>query len=110
MQIITKFDLIRCVGKETNISMATIKPIVETFLERIIEQVYAGNSISIRGFGSFYPYIRQERSYYNPRLGSKEIMQKKTFIRFKAMKSTHIEKVIPHTSTRTIDASQPKHS
>lgn len=65
----TKHDLIAYVSKETGLTQADTKIVVEEFLETISKILEEGKTIEIRGFGTFYTKVRKPRPARNPRTG-----------------------------------------
>jgi len=54
----TKQDVISQISQHTGQDPLTIQAIVESFFEVVKHQVAAGESIQVRGFGSFVPVQR----------------------------------------------------
>ncbi len=69
MPNITKHDLIQEIAKSTGFVRNDIKVVVEQFLDIVGEKLIAGNSIEIRGFGTFAGKERKARPARNPRTG-----------------------------------------
>jgi nucleoid DNA-binding protein len=65
----TKHDLIASVSKQTGLTQADTKIVVEEFLETISKYLEANKTIEIRGFGTFYAKIRKPRPARNPKTG-----------------------------------------
>jgi len=67
---ITKRDLcIRVAKKLEQDHINGIKPIIDTFLDEVIEVLSEGQRIEIRGFGVFTVKDRKPRKGRNPRTG-----------------------------------------
>ncbi len=66
-----KSELIEAISQEMDIPLRDAGPIVNTILESMIESLIAGESIEIRGFGSFV--VKEYGSYFgrNPKTGEK---------------------------------------
>lgn len=66
-----KSELIEAISQELNIPQREASPITNTILEAMITSLAAGDSIEIRGFGSFV--VKEYGSYYgrNPKTGEK---------------------------------------
>ena len=66
-----KSELIEALSQETNIPHRDACAITNTILDSMIEALAAGNSIEVRGFGSFV--VKEYESYYgrNPKTGEK---------------------------------------
>ncbi|MCL2813415.1 MAG: HU family DNA-binding protein [Oscillospiraceae bacterium] len=64
-----KTQIIDAVAKDLNLKKRDVEPIVEKFIDKVIEGVAAGEKVQITGFGSFERKIRGERNIKNPRTG-----------------------------------------
>jgi len=64
-----KSQLIEALAQDANLTLREASPIAETILETMVEALAAGDSIEIRGFGSFV--IKEYDSYIgrNPKTG-----------------------------------------
>ena len=64
-----KSQLIEALAQDANITLREASPIADTILETMVEALAAGDSIEIRGFGSFV--IKEYDSYIgrNPKTG-----------------------------------------
>jgi DNA-binding protein HU-beta len=61
MRNVTRQSLISEVCDSTGMHQSAVRPIVESFFACIQEQLAKGNSIEIRGFGTFSPCKRRSR-------------------------------------------------
>ena len=69
---ITKNDLIDAVYKSTDIEKQYIQKIIDSFLLHTREALEKGNTIELRGFGTFEARLRKGRSVArNPKTGEK---------------------------------------
>ena len=69
---ITKSDIVDAVYKSTDIEKKVIAQVVDSFLENLREFMEGGNTIELRGFGTFEARLRKGRSIArNPRTGEK---------------------------------------
>jgi len=66
---ITKQSLIQEIAKSTGLVRNDIKTVVEQFLDLVGEKLIDGNTIEIRGFGTFACKPRKARPARNPRTG-----------------------------------------
>ncbi|MBU0674830.1 MAG: integration host factor subunit beta [Proteobacteria bacterium] len=64
-----KSELIEALAQEVNIPLREASPVTNTILETMINALAAGDSIEIRGFGSFV--VKEYESYVgrNPKSG-----------------------------------------
>lgn len=69
MANITKQSLIQEIAKSTGFVRNDIKIVVEQFLDLLGEKLIDGNTIEIRGFGTFACKPRKARPARNPRTG-----------------------------------------
>jgi len=65
----TKHDLIVEVSKQTGLTQADTKIVVEELIETISRILEEGKHIEIRGFGTFYTKERKPRPARNPKTG-----------------------------------------
>jgi len=65
----TKLDLIAEVSRSTGLTQSETKIAVEELLSVIVEELKSGNTIELRGFGTFFSKIRKARPARNPKTG-----------------------------------------
>lgn len=65
----TKHDIIASVAKDTGLTQADTKIVVEELLQTIGKILEDGKCIEIRGFGTFYTKVRKPRPARNPKTG-----------------------------------------
>jgi len=65
----TKHDLVAAVARDTGLTQAEIKIVVEELLEAISEELERGRVVEFRGFGTFFVKERAARPARNPRTG-----------------------------------------
>lgn len=56
---------------------------VDVFISILLDQMKAGNSITVKNFGVFEPRVKSERKMYNPATRSFKVVPAKTTIGFK---------------------------
>jgi DNA-binding protein HU-beta len=66
---ITKADIVDKVAAGTGLTKLETEAIVEGFLKTVIETLREGNSIEIRGFGSYKVKRKKARQARNPKSG-----------------------------------------
>ena len=83
----TKTELVENLAEQQNISMSEAKSMVETIVAAMADALIQGDSIEIRGFGSFQ--VREYASYTgrNPRTGKEVLVASKKLPCFKAGKA-----------------------
>jgi DNA-binding protein HU-beta/integration host factor subunit beta len=80
---ITKQSLIQEIAKSTGFVRNDIKIVVEQFLDLLGEKLIEGNTIEIRGFGTFACKPRKARPARNPRTGETVIIDERLVPTFK---------------------------
>ncbi len=63
----TKADIVDIISTSTGISKIETEAVVKGFLETVIESLRKGETIELRGFGSFKVVHRAERVARNPK-------------------------------------------
>lgn len=67
---VTKYDLVEAVYQHTSEEKRTVQNIIELLLEEIKTSLKEGNTIELRGFGTFEPRLRKGRvKARNPKTG-----------------------------------------
>ena len=75
--------------KHTNLSNYDIELILKIFFKKIISSLKNGNTIEIRGFGTFKKKINKEKQVRNPK-NNQLLFKNKTFkLHFKTGKTLH---------------------
>ena len=82
----TKSELVEALAKQQDLSLQEAKSIVETSMAMMADALIQGDSIEIRGFGSFQ--VREYASYTgrNPKTGKEVLVPPKKLPFFKAGK------------------------
>lgn len=80
---VTKQDLIQDVTSATGFVKNKVRVVVEQFLDLVGESLAEGNSIEIRGFGTFVNKERKARPARNPKTGETVYLQQRTIPTFK---------------------------
>ncbi len=79
----TKQDLIQDVTCATGIVKSKVRVVVEQFLDLVGESLAEGNTIEIRGFGTFARKERKARPARNPRTGETVYLESRSILAFK---------------------------
>ena len=67
---VTKYDLVESIYKDTNYERKIVQDVVEHFFEEIKMSLGKGDTIELRGFGTFEPRLRKGRAKArNPKTG-----------------------------------------
>ena len=83
MPNVTKQSLILDIAKSTGLARNDIKVVVEQFLDLVGEKLIDGNTIEIRGFGTFACKPRKARPARNPRTGETVLIEERLVPTFK---------------------------
>ncbi|MDD5943274.1 MAG: HU family DNA-binding protein [Fibrobacter sp.] len=83
MANITKQALIQEIAKSTGFVRNDIKTVIEQFLDLLAEKLIEGNTIEIRGFGTFACKPRKARPARNPRTGETVLIEERMVPSFK---------------------------
>ena len=83
-----KTELVESVSIKTGISKKEIELVLNIFVEKIKESIHNGDTVEIRGFGSFFQAIQEKRQIKSPIAGKTIDVPAKLKISFKASKST----------------------
>ena len=84
-----KFDIIKKLSKEKNLSEKDAQIIISTIIEEITQALQLGDRVEFRGFGVFYTKIRNKRLARNPKTGEKILASKKNIPHFKMSKKLY---------------------
>ncbi|MCY4172105.1 MAG: integration host factor subunit beta [Bacteroidetes bacterium] len=66
----TKAKLIDALSNKTGLTKKESQVVLEGFCETVVEALTQGESVEIRGFGSFRPQLRPARTARNPSTGA----------------------------------------
>ncbi len=88
----TKTEIIEELTRKSGLRKREVTYIVDNFLDRILESVFEGNKVEIRGFGSFFPVEKKERTVYSPIAKKKIQVPQKQGLGFRPSKA--IERTI----------------
>jgi len=67
MSTVTKKEVIDRIAENTNTRRAVVKPVVQSFLDEIIDELAKNNRLEFRDFGVFETKIRAARKAQNPK-------------------------------------------
>ncbi len=79
----TKQDLIQDVTCATGIVKSKVRIVIEQFFDVVAESLVEGNTIELRGFGTFARKERKARPARNPRTGETVYLDSRSVIAFK---------------------------
>ncbi len=83
MATVTKKDLIDRVADETGQKRSVVKQSVQSFLDRMIEELGKGNRLEFRDFGVFEVKERAARTAQNPKTLQRVYVPPKRTVKFK---------------------------
>lgn len=87
---LSREDLALLLAKKTLFQKADTALMVDALIDIIVEQYQAGNTIEIRGLGTFYPFFKKERTYTVPRIKKEHGTPSYTTLKFKPSKKIRI--------------------
>jgi len=83
MPTITKKEVIDRIAENTNTRRAVVKPIIQSFLDEIIEELSKDNRLEFRDFGVFETKMRAARRAQNPKTMEQVQVPSKRSVKFK---------------------------
>jgi len=84
MATVTKRDLVCAVAKKCSCQQNMARDAVQSFLDRIIEELGQGNPIELRDFGVFETRTRSGHTARNPRTKETVRVPPRASVKFKA--------------------------
>lgn len=103
---VTKKELIDRIADETGEKRVTVKKIVQSFLDEVVNDLGEGNRLEFRDFGVFEVRERRARIAQNPKTLERVEVPSKWSVKFKAGRLMRIatEKLGGMTSGATVEA------
>jgi integration host factor subunit beta len=83
MSTITKKEIIDRIAESTNTQRAVVKPVVQSFLDEIINELTQNNRLEFRDFGVFETKTRAARKAQNPKTMEQVRVPAKRNVKFK---------------------------
>ena len=83
MPTITKKEVIDRIAENTNTRRAVVKPVVQSFLDEIINELANNNRLEFRDFGVFETKARAARTAQNPKTLEQVKVPAKRNVKFK---------------------------
>lgn len=80
---ISKQDLIEAISEELVLSKKTVKSVIDNLLEKIETETQIGNSVTLKGYFTVKPVVRQARQGRNPKTGEVVQIPEKRTVAFK---------------------------
>ena len=81
-----KSDIINLVSDKNNLSLADTEYSIKKIIDYIGVNLYQGDRIEIRGFGSFCLHTHKSRIARNPKTGDKIALERRNTVHFKPSK------------------------
>lgn len=81
-----KSDIINLVCEKNNLELSDIEYSIKKIMDYMSENLYQGERIEIRGFGSFSLHTHQSRLARNPKTGDKIALERRNTVHFKPSK------------------------
>jgi integration host factor subunit beta len=83
MSTITKKEIIDRIAENTNTRRAVVKPVVQFFLDEIVNELTKNNRLEFRDFGVFETKTRAARRAQNPKTMERVQVPAKRNVKFK---------------------------
>ena len=83
MPTITKKEVIDRIAENTNTRRAVVKPVIQSFLDEIINELANNNRLEFRDFGVFETKMRAARTAQNPKTMEQVHVPAKRNVKFK---------------------------
>ncbi len=83
MSTITKKDVIDRIAENTNTRRAVVKPVIQSFLDEIIDELAKNNRLEFRDVGVFETKMRAARKAQNPKTMEQVQVPAKRNVKFK---------------------------
>ncbi len=81
-----KSDIINLVSDKNNLSLADTEYSIKKVIDYMAANLYQGDRIEIRGFGSFCLHTHKSRIARNPKTGDKIALERRNTVHFKPSK------------------------
>jgi integration host factor subunit beta len=83
MSTITKKEIIDRIAENTNTRRAVVKPVIQHFLDEIVNELTKSNRLEFRDFGVFETKTRAARRAQNPKTMERVQVPAKRNVKFK---------------------------
>lgn len=84
--IVNKSDIINSVSKANNLNYSDIEFSIKKLIDFMSSNLYRGERIEIRGFGTFCLHTHRSRIARNPKTGEKIALERRNTVHFKPSK------------------------
>ena len=86
MIAVNKSDIINLVSDKNNLSLADTEYSIKKIIDYMSSNLYQGDRIEIRGFGTFCLHTHKSRLARNPKTGDKIALERRNTVHFKPSK------------------------
>ena len=86
MIAVNKSDIINLVSDKNSLSLADTEYSIKKIIDYMGVNLYQGDRIEIRGFGSFCLHTHKSRMARNPKTGDKIALERRNTVHFKPSK------------------------
>ncbi len=77
----TKTEIVDRIVTQSGLKKRIVSYVINNFIDQIIQGVYAGEKVEVRGFGTFVLTEKKSREIFSPILGKKiDVPAKKTIL------------------------------
>tara|TARA_B100001059_G_scaffold87067_1_gene85280 strand:- start:2100 stop:2384 length:285 start_codon:yes stop_codon:yes gene_type:complete len=83
---VNKSDIINLVSDKNNLSLVDTEYSIKKIIDYMSSNLYQGNRIEIRGFGTFCLHTHSSRIARNPKTGDKIALERRNTVHFKPSK------------------------
>jgi integration host factor subunit beta len=83
---VNKSDIINLVCEKNNLGLSDVEYSVKKIIDFMSENLYQGERVEIRGFGTFSLHTHQSRLARNPKTGDKIALERRNTVHFKPSK------------------------
>ena len=81
-----KSDIINLVCEKNNLGLSDVEYSIKKIIDFMSENLYQGERVEIRGFGTFSLNTHQSRLARNPKTGDKIALERRNTVHFKPSK------------------------
>jgi integration host factor subunit beta len=83
---VNKSDIINLVSENNNLGLPDVEYSIKKIIDFMGSNLYQGERIEIRGFGTFSLHTHQSRIARNPKTGDKIALERRNTVHFKPSK------------------------
>ena len=85
-----KSDIINLVADKNNLNLADTEYSIKKIIDYLAVNLYQGDRVEIRGFGTFCLHTHKSRIARNPKTGDKIALERRNTVHFKPSKELKI--------------------